>query len=166
MARDQQENSHKLIYLSEHTRRRRRAESDGNTPSELEIEAHWLGRVLLATATATTLYWAAFLIGIAPSSSDEAWRWSASMSVGHLFLAMAAAIGGASLLRERQSDLLWVACAGGVAAVLALTGLLRGSIAGEAAAISNMEVLTHGFFAGLAIWTGSFLVRSERSHDR
>lgn len=167
MASDQQEDPPKLIYMSEHTRRRRRnAASGGNNPSELEREAHWLGRVLLATATATTLYWTAFLLGITPAGSEEAWRWNASMSVGHLFLAATAGIGGAALLRAPHSGVLWVAFAGGAAAVLALTGLLRGPIAGEWAAVSRLEVLTHGLLAALALWTGSFLVRSEHGRSR
>jgi hypothetical protein len=167
MARDQHRDSRKLIHLSDHTRRRlRRPESGGSNPGELAAEAHWLGRTLLAIGTAAALYWSAFLFGIVPAGGEEAWRWSASISVGHFFFAATAAAGGLALLRSPRDGFLWIAFAGGAAAVLALTGLFRGSIVGEFAALSPLEVLAHSVFAGLAVWIASFLVRSEQSDGR
>lgn len=172
MAAERDPTPRKLVYLRDHTprprlgaRRTARGRTVATPPPELAAEAAWLGRFLLAVAAFALLYWVAFAMGAAAPEGDEAWRWTLSHSLAHLFLAASSAMAGRLLLQGGPRAPLFVAVAAGALLVTALEGLTRMVVAGGIADVSlgaRSDILTKSAVLALGIWSASYALRADR----
>ncbi len=172
MAAERDPSPRKLVYLRDHTPRPRlrarrpdRRRAGAAPPPELAAEAAWLGRFLIAAGAFTLLYWLALAVGAVLPEGEEAWRWTLSHGLAHLFLAASAAMAGRLLLQGGARAPLFVAVAAGALLVTALEGLTRMVVAGGMADISlgaRSDILTKSAVLALGIWSASYALRADR----
>lgn len=174
MAVDREQSPQKLIYLRDHTAKSRsrpvRHERRGSYPPrpELASEALWLGRALLAFAAATLLYWLAVLTGVVVFQGGEAWHWTLSHGLAHLFLAASAGMAGRLLLQSAPRAPLFVAVAAGGLVVVALEGWARMLFVGglsESSLSGRGDILTQATVLAAGIWAGSYALRANHQPD-
>lgn len=171
MPTDRGQSSEKLVYLRDHTLRPRSRASRVDRrppalpPADLAAEATWLGRSLFALAGFVLLYWTILASGIGRPEGDEAWRWTISHSLPHLFLAAASAIAARFLLRGDPRAPLIVGLVAGALIVLALEGIARAAVGGSLDDLSlsaRTDVLTRAVTLAMGVWAASFALRAER----
>jgi hypothetical protein len=106
--------------------------------------------------------------GVGRPESDEAWRWTVSHSLPHLFLVGASAMAARSLIRADPRASLIVGLVAGALIVLALEGIARAAVGGgsldELSLSARTDVLTRAVTLAMGVWAASFALRAERRH--
>ena len=171
MAADRGQSSQKLVYLRDHANRPRSRNlrgprrSSAPPPVELATEGTWLGRSLLLVAGVLGLYWLGILGGTMRPGGDEAWRWTSSHALPHLFVAGSAAFAARSIFRAESRATLVVGLVAGGLLVLALEGITRSLGGGDLGDLSlsvRANVLLQTTTLAIGVWAASYAIRSER----
>ncbi len=174
MAANHEQSSRKLVYLRDHTPRKRlrggrvTRQSPTPPPADLVAEGTWLGRALLVVTAGLSVYWLAVLVGVTRPETDEAWRHAFSHGLPHLFLAASAALSAHALLRTTSHPSLPFGMTAGAMIVLALEGITRAMTAGDLGDLSlnvRTNVLIQTAALAIGIWAASFALRSQRRTD-
>lgn len=131
---------------------------------ELASEAAWLGRLLLAVAGGVVVYWMLITSG-AIRLEGEAWNWTISQSLPHLFVALSTAWAARLLMRGATRAPLVVALAAGGLIVVAIEGLVHLVVNGDLSQISlavRTDILTRTAMLAIGVWASSYALRAER----
>jgi hypothetical protein len=132
---------------------------------DLVTEARWLGRSLIILAAAVFLYWAALLARLVAPEADEAWLWTMSHSLAHLFLVVLALLAARSLLRGEPRAPILVGLVAGVLIVLALEGIARSAVGGVLDNLTlgdRTDVLLRAATLAIGVWAASYALRAEK----
>ena len=170
MSTDHERIPQKLVYLRDHAPRpkQRSGRVERKPPSahpELASEAAWLGRSLLAASGMITIHWLLVLSGAIVVEGDSSISWTASRLVGHLYVAIAAAIAARQLLRGNERAPLLVAFAASALILVAIEGLAHLVVDTDLSRMSlasRTDILTRSGMLGLGVWAASYASRANR----
>jgi len=120
--------------------------------------------MLLTVAGGVVVYWLLLASG-AIRLEGEAWNWTISQSLGHLFVALTAAWAARLMVRGATRAPLVVALAAGGLIVVAIEGLVHLVVNGDLSQISlavRTDILTRTAMLAIGIWASSYALRAER----
>jgi hypothetical protein len=170
MSTDHEQTPRKLVYLRDHAprARTRATRSERKPPAaphpELVGEAAWLGRSLLAIAGGIAIYWVLILSG-AVRAEGEAWNWTVSRLLAHIYVAASSVLAARRLLRGSPRAPLLVAFAASSLMVVSIEGLAHLMVSADLSRISlaaRTDILARTAMLVLGVWAGSYALRTER----